>query len=403
MGQPVNLVATGTDPETGNLPSSAFAWHVLLHHDGHVHYLTDLTGKNASFPGPDHENPVEIWVEVQLTVTDTAGLTDTKSVNIYLDPSSVATTNLIANPSLELSTASSTLPDGWTPHTYLNTTARFTYPVAGIAGARAAKVDITAHTSGDAKWIFTPVNVTAGLIYTYSESYMASVPSYVLFDIGLADGAHLYPKVGDNIPAVGVWTPFSASYQLPANAVTLSVFHYIDSVGSLTIDNTSLTPPAGIVTPPTTNLVQNPSMESATASTTIPDHWFTNVYLNNTVRFTYPVAGSGGNSGAKVAITAHTDGDAKWIFEQVVVTPNTSYTFTDKYLSNITSHVWVDVTLTDGTHTYAALNDDVPVAATWTAFAATYQMPANAAFATVFHLISGVGELTTDEYSLVAN
>ncbi|HKR02005.1 MAG TPA: PQQ-dependent sugar dehydrogenase, partial [Pyrinomonadaceae bacterium] len=42
-GQTVNYSGTGTDPETGSLPASAFTWQVDFHHDTHVHPFIPAT------------------------------------------------------------------------------------------------------------------------------------------------------------------------------------------------------------------------------------------------------------------------------------------------------------------------------------------------------------------------
>ena len=33
----INYAGTGTDPEDGTLPASAFTWQVDFHHDTHIH------------------------------------------------------------------------------------------------------------------------------------------------------------------------------------------------------------------------------------------------------------------------------------------------------------------------------------------------------------------------------
>ncbi|MDP3963891.1 MAG: hypothetical protein Q8Q39_05345, partial [bacterium] len=64
--------------------------------------------------------------------------------------------NRIANPSLETA-ATSEDPQGWFRGRWGTNTAVFTYPVAGLEGARAARVALTSRTSGDAKWYFADV------------------------------------------------------------------------------------------------------------------------------------------------------------------------------------------------------------------------------------------------------
>jgi glucose/arabinose dehydrogenase len=68
-GAAVNLRATGSDPEDGPLPSSAFDWDVDLIHRDHVHPLGDFTGESTQFTAVrDHD--ADSHYEVTLTVTD---------------------------------------------------------------------------------------------------------------------------------------------------------------------------------------------------------------------------------------------------------------------------------------------------------------------------------------------
>src|SRR6185295_9436374 len=53
-GDTINYSGTGTDPEDGALPASAFTWQVDFHHDTHVHpFIQATTGsKSGSFTIP---------------------------------------------------------------------------------------------------------------------------------------------------------------------------------------------------------------------------------------------------------------------------------------------------------------------------------------------------------------
>jgi glucose/arabinose dehydrogenase len=85
VGESVDLVGDATDSQE-TLPDSAFHWQVTINHcpNGgpcHEHPLQSFDGRTASFPAPDHEYPSSLLI--QLTVTDSGGLTDAESVTIY--------------------------------------------------------------------------------------------------------------------------------------------------------------------------------------------------------------------------------------------------------------------------------------------------------------------------------
>ena len=77
-GDTVFYGGTGTDPEDGNLPPSAFTWRVDFHHDDHVHpFIASTTGASSGwFTIPrEGETSANVWYRIHLTVRDSAGLT----------------------------------------------------------------------------------------------------------------------------------------------------------------------------------------------------------------------------------------------------------------------------------------------------------------------------------------
>ncbi len=84
VGDSIPFSATATDAEDGALPASAFSWSILMHHcpsNCHVHVVQDVTGAlGGTFAAPDHEYPS--YLEIQLTVTDSGGLTASQSVSL---------------------------------------------------------------------------------------------------------------------------------------------------------------------------------------------------------------------------------------------------------------------------------------------------------------------------------
>jgi glucose/arabinose dehydrogenase len=93
VGDVINFSGHATDAQDGALPASALSWSFILHHcftptDCHTHVIQNANGASGSFTAPDHEYPC--WLEVQLTATDSGGLTSTTSVR--LDPKTVALT-----------------------------------------------------------------------------------------------------------------------------------------------------------------------------------------------------------------------------------------------------------------------------------------------------------------------
>jgi glucose/arabinose dehydrogenase len=102
VGDPINFSGSATDAKDGALPASKLSWSLLMHHcpaTCHVHPLQDFPGvASGSFAAPDHEFPSHL--ELQLTATDSSGLTNTKSVT--LNPKTVSLGLQSSPPGLQL-------------------------------------------------------------------------------------------------------------------------------------------------------------------------------------------------------------------------------------------------------------------------------------------------------------
>jgi peptidoglycan/xylan/chitin deacetylase (PgdA/CDA1 family) len=149
-----------------------------------------------------------------------------------------------------------------------------------------------------------------------------------------------------------------------------------------------------------TNLVPNPSLETS-ANTTTPDSWVNNVWGTNTPAFAYLPTGHTGAHSVQVKFTSYTDGDAKWYFNPIDVTPQAFYSYSDYYQSDRATDVVVQFTNTDGTVTYQTIGTAAASPGVWRQAAYSFSVPATANKLTVMHIIAGVGTLTLDDASVV--
>jgi glucose/arabinose dehydrogenase len=84
-GDTIAYSGTGTDPEDGTLPPSAFTWQVDFHHDTHLHPFVPATSgtTGGSFTIPRvGETSANVWYRILLTVRDSGGLTSTTFVDV---------------------------------------------------------------------------------------------------------------------------------------------------------------------------------------------------------------------------------------------------------------------------------------------------------------------------------
>ncbi len=185
-----------------------------------------------------------------------------------------AAANLIGNSNLETEI---TIPDLWRRGGYGENTAKWSYPLTGINGTRAVRVAMTAYASGDAKWYFDDVPVKPGTTYMFSDSSVSNVPTSVdirykvinraLERMGVPDKfRYRYVKLGD-VPAYSTSTAKQFTFTTPPNAVSLTIFHYINRIGYLVTDNYSLTE-VGIGETPTPADAAAPSVSIAAPANT---------------------------------------------------------------------------------------------------------------------------------------
>jgi len=120
-GQQFNYSGTATDTVDGTLPASAYSWTMVLHHNVHTHPflgpITNTTSGNFTIPASGHTE-TDIWYRVNLTVTNTAGLTS--STYIDLDPNLINVTVNSSRPNAGAFTGATITVDGQ-PFTTSNT------------------------------------------------------------------------------------------------------------------------------------------------------------------------------------------------------------------------------------------------------------------------------------------
>ena len=158
------------------------------------------------------------------------------------------------------------------------------------------------------------------------------------------------------------------------------------------------------------NLITNPSMETATVATT-PDGWADGSWGTNytpTTPTSY-VTTEGHTGAASIKTTIATydaaaaeQGDAKWYFTPVAVTPGTSYEYTHWYKSDVDSEIDVQFAYA-ATGTAETFDNLLTVPASpsaWSQITVTFTAPAGASTVTVFQALNKVGSVQIDDADL---
>jgi peptidoglycan/xylan/chitin deacetylase (PgdA/CDA1 family) len=318
---------------------------------------------------------------------------------------SAAPANLILNPSLESANSAGTAPLNWQTDNWGTNTAAFQYKTSGYQSNRSAYVSVSNYQSGDAKWFFDPVAVSASTTYTFSETYQSNITTHVVAESLNTNNAASYFDVDVAVaPSPNGWTTLNYQVKTLASTKKLTILHLVEANGWLQTDNFSLstgqTPP---VPPSSQDIVPNNSMEQA-ASATLPASWSHSKWGTNTPTWQY-VANDGhdGSHSVKLTVKGYKSGDAKWVFTPQPLTRGADYRFTAWYKTNTIPHVVAQYIKDDGSEDYFGLPDPEPAAGantTWQQYSDIFSVPMDVQSVSVFFFLSNNGWVQTDDYHI---
>lgn len=153
--------------------------------------------------------------------------------------------NLIVNPDLIASSGPSG-PDFWTATSYGKNDAAFTYPITGASSTQSgAKVAITNYEDGDAKWYPDEVSVVPGQSYRFSDKYLSTASTstvearFTLSNPAATSTTYQYITLG-HLASSTSWQTFSGTVVAPPQAVSMIIYHSLESAGELSIDQFDL-------------------------------------------------------------------------------------------------------------------------------------------------------------------
>ncbi len=139
------------------------------------------------------------------------------------------------NPSFEIDDGNGG-PANWHIGGFGTNTVEFAYPADAQHGSRGAGLTITDYTDGDAKWYFDDVAVTAGEEYQFTDYYKGNATSSVVIRYNLGGGNYSYSQIA-TLPPSADWQQFVGTFTPPAGTVSVTVFHLLQSAGTLFVDN----------------------------------------------------------------------------------------------------------------------------------------------------------------------
>ena len=183
------------------------------------------------------------------SITPTPSASPTPSVTPTPSPSATPTptptpvpvANLVANPSVE--TSNGVNPANFTSAVdNAQTVATFGYLTSGHTGSRSLQTTVSAvgGTFPGAQWSADPINVVGGKQYSFSDYYQASVDTEVDVEYTNTSGVSSFLAVVGKASASTGWAKFTGTFTVPADAKSVTVYHVLSTVGTLTTDDYSL-------------------------------------------------------------------------------------------------------------------------------------------------------------------
>ncbi|HET8883951.1 MAG TPA: polysaccharide deacetylase family protein [Candidatus Saccharimonadales bacterium] len=412
--------AVAVKPNTSYTYTSAYKANVATEID--LQY-TDTSG-NVSYAYVDTIAPSTEWGRVSVDFLTPANVAKVTVMHIVATPGwlqtddfTLTTTtpeshddhdhNAIINSSFEVEKAG--VPAAWYTNSWGENTAKFSYENTGRTGTRSAKVTITDYKSGDAKWFAETSAVTPGKNYLYRDYYKSNVPTRVVAAFVDANNNYSYHELAGASASATDWKLYSTTFTAPDTAVKVSIYHVVDRVGSLTLDDTSLDialpsgPTDPVVTPPAEQAIPIPNASLETANGAVPANWQKSSWGTNNATHQYVNEGHTGTKSAKITMSNYVSGDAKWYFDPIKsLKAGQQYRFTTWYKSNVTPHAVAMFTMADGSAKYFGMPITQPSGSSsqWQKYTDTFTVPAGAVSTSVFLFINQNGWLQTDDYSL---
>jgi Big-like domain-containing protein/chitobiase/beta-hexosaminidase-like protein len=265
------------------------------------------------------------------------------------------------------------------------------FDVAGNAEAVNSKA-ITVDTTAPSASVTSP---TSGGIVSGTVTLTASSTDNVGVD-------HVDFLVDGNL----VGTVSSAPYTLTWNSTTVADGQRVVKARAVDSAGNSTTSSGVTLNVTNTNLLQNPSLETATGST--PTCWLLGGYGSNTFTWTRTSDSHIGSFAETLDMTAYTNGDRKLVNTQdsgscaPAATPGRTYIVTAWYKANVTARIFAYYR-SGGVWTFWT-SASFPAASSWKQVAwTTPALPSGATNLSVGMGLSVVGSVTMDDFGLFNN
>lgn len=267
--------------------------------------------------------------------------------------------------------------------------------------AQALKLNITQYASGDVTLRTPRVDVEPNETYLFKAFTTSNTDFTLLVRRHHADGSVTLEQLPNQLERPSD-SPFTVSDAFDS-ADTVTAVEYVfrlASTGTLTVEGTYLEAAEDVRLPPAAatgpNLV--PNAELAGLRPGAPDSWSPYTSGTSTVESGHSQDENG--SFLWTRIENYQDGEAKWEYQPVPVSPDRYLEFGATYRSEREVDVVAEFELADGGRAFRNLST-VPPAGEWTRISKAVQVPENARTAVVTLVSHGNGTTGVRNYELI--
>jgi peptidoglycan/xylan/chitin deacetylase (PgdA/CDA1 family) len=148
------------------------------------------------------------------------------------------------------------------------------------------------------------------------------------------------------------------------------------------------------------NLISNADLSQIDPNFQQPASWNTDSWGANSASFSFSAPTQSSPGILRLDVQNYQDGDAKWWFNPVTVTPGDVYQYNDTFQSNSVTNVWARFLNSSNSASYQWLGAD-QLSSIDKSGAFNFAAPTGAVSVTIFHVLSSNGYLITKSFSLV--
>jgi peptidoglycan/xylan/chitin deacetylase (PgdA/CDA1 family) len=272
------------------------------------------------------------------------------------------------------------------------------HTVRGAVTSTARQLEITRNVSGDITLSSPQVGVATDRSYLY-KAYSTGPAFTLLARYHYRDGSDRLVELRD-VPAHDGWATASATFDSGKDIRAVSFVYRFAATGTLTVDGAYLEADRDVVVDPPAasgpNLIPNPAL--APDSTGQPVDWSPYQYGWLDASFGYEHDDRGNY--LQTVIRNSRDGEAKWRYPPIPVSPDQAFQFTATYRSDLPVDVVAEFAEPSGQRQYQNLETVLP-SGEWTTLTEHLQVPSGATSLVLTLVSHGDGTTAVRDYALV--